>query len=293
MPTGSEHWRSLEVYMKHVCAITGTSGYVGSRISEALFSDFTIVPLGRRVKSGGIRWQLGGGSVQDELCKRAVTVLIHAAWDFSHRGARDNWQANVEGSKMLIDDALSAGVRQIVFISSISSFPSSRSQYGMAKYAVEQLVTKANGTVIRSGLVWGENAGGVFGSLEERATKGGIMPMIGNGGYLQYLVHEDDLVETVRRAAHGEFHNRVLTVAHPGAWPLRSLILQMAHDSGKEVSFIHVPWYVVYMCLRAAEALGLKLDFRSDSVMSLVYQDRTPNLSRALQLRAFRSETPI
>ena len=275
--------------MRIVCAVTGATGYVGSRIASALAAEFDVVPMGRSVGVEGIRWQMEAlADVASELRSRNVTVLVHSAWDFNHPKAAANWQSNVEGSRKLIKAALAAGVQRILFISTISAFEGARSQYGKSKLAVERMVLAAGGTVLRPGLVWSDRSGGMFGSLRQQVSKGRIVPMIGDGRYPQYFIHEDDLAAIVLRAAKGEFSGRTLTLAHPKPWLLRDLILRLAAEAGKTVRLVGVPWRVIYGSLTIAEALGLKIGFRSDSVISLVYQDPAPQFSSDLPVREFR-----
>jgi len=274
--------------MRPVCAITGATGYVGSRIAAALAADFTVVPLGRNAGANGIRWSFNDGvNVSDDLRAHNVSVLVHAAWDFGHPRAEGNWKTNVEGSWRLIEDAKAANIRRVVFVSTISSFNGARSEYGKSKLAVEQMVLAAGGTVVRPGLVWGDHPGGMFGSLRTQVKKGGWVPIIGDGRFPQYLVHEDDLVETIRRCSHGEFVGRMLTVANPKPWQLRELILRMAGEQGTTVKLAVIPWRLIYAALKTAETLGLKFSFRSDSVVSLVYQDPSPQFMNDVALRPF------
>jgi len=274
--------------MRTVCAVTGATGYVGSRIASALAAAFDVVPMGRSVGGEGIRWQMDAAQeVTAELRSRNVTVLVHSAWDFSHPDGAANWKSNVDGSRRLIACAGAADVQQIIFISTISAFEDARSEYGKSKLAVERTVLASGGTVIRPGLVWGERPGGMFGSLRQQVSKGGIVPIIGDGRYPQYLIHEDDLAAIVLRAAKGEFSGRTLTVAHPRPWLLRDLILRLAAEAGKTVRLVGVPWRVIYAGLKIAETLGLKLGFRSDSVVSLVYQDSAPQISSEFPVREF------
>ena len=278
--------------MKIVCAVTGATGYVGSRIAAALAAEFDVIPMGRNAGPEGVRWQMNLGAesyatITTELRMRGATVLVHTAWDFGHPKAADNWQSNVEGSRKLIAAAQAAGVQQVVFVSTISAFSGARSEYGKSKLAVEQIVLAAGGTVIRPGLVWGDRPGGMFGSLRQQVSKGRVVPTIGDGRYPQYLVHEDDLAAIVVQAAKGGFPGRVLTVANPKPWLLRDLILRMATEEGKTVKLVSVPWRVIYTALKTAETLGLKLGFRSDSVISLVYQNPTPQIASDLPVRSF------
>ena len=271
------------------CAVTGASGYVGSRIAGALAaSGFGVVALGRQPGPQGIPWKLDAPSpIADQLRSMRVTGLVHAAWDFTQPKAAQNRLINVEGSRRLIADAVAAGVKDIVFVSTISAFDNATSNYGRAKLEVEALVLAAGGTVVRPGLVWGDGPGGMFGSLRKQVSGGGIVPTIGDGCFPQYLVHEDDLAAAVVRAVYGEFRGKTLTLAHPKVWMLRDLVLRMAAEQGKTVKLIGVPWRIVYSGLKLAEAMGVKLSFRSDSVTSLVRQDPSPAFTSNVPLRPF------
>jgi nucleoside-diphosphate-sugar epimerase len=141
--------------------------------------------------------------------------------------------------------------------------------------------------VIRPGLVWGNRPGGMFGALRQQVSQGGRVPTIGDGRYPQYLVHEDDLAQAIVRAAKGEFPGHRLTIANPQPWLLRDLIVRIAAEQGRTVTLIPVPWRLIYAGLKAAETLGVKLGFRSDSALSLVYQDLAPEFAVDVPARAF------
>lgn len=271
------------------CAVTGANGYVGSQISAALTrSGIDVIPLGRSPGERGIAWTLESeASVADALRSSRVTALVHSAWDFTRADASQNRAVNVEGSRRLVRDAVSAGVKDLVFISTISAFADARSNYGRSKLEVEQLVLEQGGTVIRPGLVWGNGHGGMFGNVREQVKHGGLVPIVGDGRFPQYLVHEDDLGSAVVRAVRGEFRG-TLTVAHPTPWLLRDLVLRLAADEGKRVRLVGVPWRMIYAALKTAELLRVKLTFRSDSVTSLVYQDPAPRFSAEVPARAFQ-----
>ncbi len=260
--------------MKKRCAITGASGYVGSRIAQVLASEFDIVPLGRNANSNAIRWTLGETGISSELERRGVEVLVHCAWDMRESSRSKNWQTNVAGSRTLIAEAVAAGVKQIIFISTISSFDQARSEYGKSKFVVEETILAAGGTVIRPGLVWGDRAGGMFEALRRQVSKGGLVPMIGHGRYPQFLVHENDLAQLVMNAAQGQIADRLILAANSQPWLLRDLLISLAKAEGQEIRLLEIPWRVIYTGLACAEMLGIRLGFRSDSVISLVHQNR-------------------
>jgi hypothetical protein len=60
------------------------------------------------------------------------------------------------------------------------------------------------------------------------------------------------------------------------------LMRQLAESQGSHPRFVSVPWPLVYQGLKVTEALGLKLGFRSDSVIGLVRHNRHPDLNASL-----------
>ena len=268
-----------------VCAITGASGYVGSRIAQRLAQDGRVVALCRKPASDAdISWSLSSSEdVAPLLRQRRVSVLIHAAWDFSAVTAEDIQRVNVEGSIRLLRMAKAAGVGRIVFISTISAFIGARSLYGKAKLQVESVAAELGGIILRPGLVFGDSPGGVFGSIRKQVQHQKFIPLIGSGKAPQFLVPEETLAEVVAAAAAGRFDRapgEPITVANPHPWPFRDLVRNLALAQGREVTLIALPWPLLYAGLRTGEILGRKMPFRSDSVISFVYQDPAPDFSR-------------
>ena len=268
-----------------VCAISGASGYVGSRIAQRLAQSGRVVALTRKPASeADFTWSLtSADDITPLLCQQQVSVLIHAAWDFTAVTAQDIQQVNVEGSIRLLRMAKAAGVGRIVFISTISAFTGARSLYGRAKLQVESVAAELGGIILRPGLVFGDSPGGVFGSIRRQEQHQKFIPLVGNGKAPQYLVPEQTLADVVADAATGRFDQAAgqpITVAHSHPWPFRDLVRRLALAQGRRVTLIPLPWPLLYAGLRAGEILGRKMPFRSDSVISFVHQDPAPDFSR-------------
>lgn len=268
-------------------AVTGANGYVGSRVCDRLAGDgYDVVALARAAPADCelVRWSLADVPRPALFREHRIDALVHCAYDFSPVAWPDIERINVAGSARLIEAARAAGVRTIV-ISTISAFPGCRSLYGRAKLAIEEAAAAANATTIRPCLVWGDKPGGMFGALRERARNSGVIPLIGPGEFVQYLVHEDDLCATVERCVRGEIRETVpITAGAERPWTFRKLIARMAADVGNKPFFVPVPWRATWAGLKVAESLGLRLGFRSDSVISLVYQNPQPDFSVARRL---------
>lgn len=267
------------------CAVTGASGYVGGIVAAELRKHMPVVALVRNPKSeSDVRWSFESDEdLAETLRERGVKTLVHAAWDMRASTKAEMEKSCVQGSANLFAAAREAGVERIVFISTISAFPGCRSAYGQTKLEVEKLAQQAPAAVvIRPGLVFGETPGGVFGGLKKQTANSKALPMIGSGEAPQYLLHEQTLADTLRRAVLGEFDSTQgapITLAHPRPWPFRDLVKSIAASQGREVKLVPMPWPLLYAGIRTGEMLGVKLPFRSDSIISFVHYDRDPDFS--------------
>ncbi len=264
-----------------VVAITGANGYVGSLIARALAAQADVVGLVRRPRAPkDIPWSFDAdpATLETDFRRHGVTHLIHAAWDMKANSLCELERDCVAGSARLFATASAVGVRPI-FISTISAFPEARSAYGRSKLMVEQMALARQGVVLRLGLVYGGGDGGVYGSLKTMVAKARAIPMIGDGSAKQYLLHERTLAEVVQRAVRGDFDQslRPLTIAEPEGIEFRALLGAIAAAQRKQIICVPVAWRLLYLGLKAAETAGLKLNFRSDSVISFIFQNQAPD----------------
>src|SRR5215469_5419377 len=272
--------------MKRICAITGGNGYVGGCVKKFLAAhDWEIFELTRRPKPGAraFQFQLGDDLSPDLLS--GVNAFVHCAYDFEPLGWDDIVAVNVEGSRKVLQAARAANVPRIIYLSSISAFDDCRSLYGKAKLEIEKIALANGALVIRSGLVYGGAVGGMFGKLSEKLSKSSIVPVVGSGSQVQYLVHNEDLSAFIEKFASGtiEVPARILTAANEKPWPFKQLVIEIARAKGKKPTLIPVPWRLVWLALKTAETCGLKLNFRSDNLISFIYQDRAPDFSANAQ----------
>jgi nucleoside-diphosphate-sugar epimerase len=281
-----------------VCAITGAGGYVGGCLKNYFATQgWEILELTRQPRPGAraVAFQLGREVPPAALA--GVTALVHCAYDFRPLRWADIHAVNVEGARKVFQAARAAGVGKIVCLSSISAFPGCRSLYGKAKLEIEQLALGHGVLVIRPGLVYGSGSGGMFGKLVAQVRQSSVIPLMGDGAQIQFLVHHEDLSAFVERFAAGRIQPapRLLTAAHAQPWPFKQLLREIARGLDKKVKFIPLPWRLVWAGLKSAEVCGLRLNFRSDSLVSLMHQnpkpDFAPNAAAGLICRPFQVET--
>ncbi len=280
--------------MKKICAITGSNGYVGSCLKKHFAANgWEVLELTRQLKPSAhaVKFQLGEDISPAALAGAAA--LVHCAYDFKPLREDEIRSVNVAGTQKLFQAARTAGVEKIICISSISAFDGCRSLYGKAKLEIEKIARDHGAQVIRPGLVYGCGPGGMFGKLTQQIRKSSVIPLIGDGSQIQFLVHEADLSAFIERCARGEvkISPAILTAANAQPWPFKKLLQEIARGQNKKVSFIPLPWRLVWLGLKSAEVCGLKLNFRSDSLVSLMYQnpapDFSPNAAAGLVCRPF------
>src|SRR5271170_2876708 len=179
---------------KKICAITGSNGYVGGCAKNYFTArGWEILELTRRPKSNprAIKFQLGEEISPLEF--ENVSALVHCAYDFKPLRWNEICAVNIEGSRKILEAARAAKIPKIIFISSISAFDGCRSLYGKAKLEIEKIALDCGALVIRPGLVYGNDSGGMFGKLSAQIRKSSMIPMIGDGSQIQFLVHNGDL----------------------------------------------------------------------------------------------------
>jgi len=261
--------------------ITGANGYVGTILRAAfakqgheviafarpkpVTSEFAAAMVGvAECRPYEIKRPPSGAALSD------LDVLIHGAWDLSLVSVGDVWGVNVSGSQHLLRNAADAGVRRVIFISSMSAYKGTRQLYGQAKLACERTAIGLGGISTRLGLVYGPGWGGMAGALR-KLTNLPVTPIIGSRSY-QFTVHEADMAAAMVRIAESDMPlPEPLGLANPEPVPFRRLMKEIAASQGRKLRAVAVTWQPVSAFLRVAEVLHVALPFRSDSILGLVH----------------------
>lgn len=277
-----------------ICAITGSSGYLGNCLKQYFLAHgWEVVEVSRRPQPGAraIRHEFGRPLAPQSFA--GVDVLIHCAYDFTPVRWNAIRQVNVEGTRELFRAARADGVGKIICISSISAYPGCRSLYGRAKLEIETIALDYRALIIRPGLIYGDKPGGMFGKLVGQVRGLPFVPVISGGRQIQYLVHQEDLARFLEQHAGqaSEIFPHILTAAHEKPWQFKELLQAIAQRLHKTPKFVSVPWRPVWFLLKTAETCGLRLGFRSDNLVSLMHQnpfpDFSPNATIGLTCRPF------
>lgn len=269
-------------------AITGAGGYIGSALALSLRRrGYVVYELRHHITADE-----GNEFVRPYTLEQVprteqfagVDTLVHCAHDFRWTEWSDIERVNVRGAVRLFEVARAAGAKRLIFMSTLSAFPGCRSSYGRAKLEIEAAVIRLGGVVVRPGLVWGGTTGGMVGNLRAALTRSRIMPLIGRGQSIFYLVHINDLcrmVEEIARHERVEASQGPVVAAAETGMAFVDILRTLAQSVGRRVLFVPMPWRAVWLALRLAERLGFRPTFRSDSVLGLVYAAPPPDFAAA------------
>jgi len=283
---------------KPLCAITGANGYVGGCFRQHFLArGWDVLELTRQPRPGARShpFQLGGEFSPAALA--GVSALVHCAYDFKPLRWPELQAVNAGGTAKLLAAAQAAGVGRIICISTISAYPGCRSLYGRVKLEIEKITLEAGGLALRPGLVYGDQPGGMFGKLVAQMRSSRIVPMIGDGSQILRMVHETDLCSFAEKYAAGTLSPpaQLYTAAHEYPWRFKNILQEIARGLGRNPVFIPLPWRLIWAGLKSVETTGCRLNFRSDSLVSLMYQNPAPelagNLAAGLVCRPFAIET--
>jgi len=261
------------------CGITGASGYVGSCIAKYLTARGCVVLALGRGPSASIPFSLEAQPKVERL--RGLDALIHCAFDFKPQKWEDMRRINVEGSTRLFRAAKDAGIKKIIFISTMSAFPGCTSNYGRAKLEIEEEARKSGVFIIRPGLIYGKDARSVFGKIRAIVNKFPAVPLIDTGKRKLYLCHNQDLGALIYQICAGDLLSSdvPITAANETGFSFKDILKTMAHSSGKKLYFVPFPQFLLFFGLNASEKIGLNQGIRSDSFVSLLNLDPNPDFT--------------
>ena len=276
-------------------AITGARGYVGSLLSRAFrIEGWRVVSLVRQGSPGeadSLPYDLA--QTPSPTLLDGIDTLVHCAWDLSLTPRSDIWRINVHGTAALLRLAEHAGLRRVIFVSSMSAYDGTKQLYGRAKLECENTATALGQGVVRLGLVYGPGWSGMAGSLR-RMTRLPVTPLLARHSH-QYTVHEEDAASAVARLASlPEIPLLPLGIAHPEPVKFDRLLRAIGRADGHAPHLVPVPWQLAYAALRAGEVAGAQLPFRADSLLGLARPaQEVPNQDAATKLGlSFRPFSP-
>lgn len=251
--------------------LTGASGFIGSRLLEALLRDgHRVVAVSRR-KVGEGMWAVQhlsrdfsralspadwAGAVQD------IDVVINAVGILRESGSQRFETLHHRAPAALFAAAAAAGVRRIVQISALGADEGATTPYHLSKKAADDVLASlpVEGIIVQPSLVFGQ--GGASATLFTVQASQPVIPLPGRGDQWVQPVHVDDLVAVVvalatREPMPGIQGSRRVAVAGPEPMTLREFYRRLRIGMGMRspARFVSVPMPVMRMLARVGRWL--------------------------------------
>jgi nucleoside-diphosphate-sugar epimerase len=260
--------------------VTGGTGFIGSHVVEALLvggvrprvlvrptSDIT------HLTELGVDYIVGGLDAPDALTQavQGVDTIFHLAALTKARSEQEYYQANVEGTRRLIEAIQQANPRprRLVYVSSLAAvgpaiagnpvgpadIPRPITTYGRSKLAGEAACLAAKAeceiVILRPPAVYGPRDRDMF--LSFHLATLGILPIpTGPERYMQFI-HVQDLANAVVRAGMSPAASGIYHVAEPRAYAWREIGSCIAKAVGRRVHSVCVPQWGVRVAATISE----------------------------------------
>ena len=254
--------------------ITGATGMIGPRVVEefvragfgvrTLSSEAALdglLPAGVEARTGDVADVAAVRSAVDG-CERVVhlAALLHLV-DPSPRLREAYERTNVEGTRVVVEAAREAGVRRVVFSSTIAVYGEAagrvlsedvpldpRTLYAVTKAAAERVVFDARcpggeplGVVLRPGSVYGARVKGNYRRLVQALARHRFV-QVGRGLNRRAMVYDRDVANAVLLAAtRPAAAGRVYNVSDGEEHTLREIVAAICAALGRRPPRLHLP----------------------------------------------------
>ena len=264
-----------------IVLVTGAAGFIGSHVAESLvgaghqvvgLDDLSggfvdNVPDGAHFVEGSV---LDTALLADLFRQQRFEYVFHlaayAAEGLSHFIRRFNYTNNVVGSVNVINESVKAGVKCLVFTSSIAVYgpgqvpmredmtPEPEDPYGVGKYAVELDLQAArrmfglNSIIFRPHNVYGERQHlgdryrNVIGIFMNQLMRGEPMTVFGDGTQTRAFSHVADVAPLIARSIDTPAaYNQTFNVGADGATTVNELATLVAEAMGRPPVVTRLP----------------------------------------------------
>lgn len=268
------------------CLVTGATGAVGPRLVEMLCqAGWQVRVLARQRPPATLfpaQVEICLGEITDPAAVRdavqGVQVVFHLAALLHISNPSPELrpmyeQINVAGTRHVVEAALAAGVRCLVFFSTIavygynsgrlldeSATPAPDTYYGQTKLAAEGIVLAARcadgrplGVVLRPGAVYGARVKGNYRLLLNLLRRGWFLP-IGDGRNRRSLIYDRDLAQAALLAAtHPDAAGGIFNVTDGRVHQMDEIIAAICAALGRRPPRLRLPVRPVRLVAGVAE----------------------------------------
>ena len=230
--------------------ITGLSSAFMQEVVRNLPAEVTITGLSRKKEPPAlakVQWLRGDLNSLQVSDLEGFDVLIHAAAITHARRYNDYYKANFLASKQLFDNAMKAGVKKIVYISSRAAVPGSGG-YGETKLLAEEYLKtlSVKWFIFKPAEIFGglKNEGIETLILDVLTKKRVVFPA---GNEKLYPISLNNTADVIRKLSFSqEGWNQTVILSGPKGYTYKELVDLVIKIAGKNVQTIAIPSFVMY-----------------------------------------------
>jgi len=272
--------------------VTGASGFVGGAATRALVGvGHEVLAMSRSAKSDSLIRELGAVPVRCDL--ETITpddidncqTVLHCAAFVEAWGPKDAWyQANVVGTRTMLDRAMAAGASRFIHIGTEAAIchgqdlhdanetvplaPDSPYPYCATKAQAEQAVLEASQSgfhtiVLRPRFIWGPGDTTLLPLIETMAATGKWM-WINHGRAMTSTTHIDNLVHAIQLSLSEGRSGETYFILDDGIIAMKDMITAMAKTRGLTLPETSIPAWLADGMGRTMEAIWRGLNLKSD-----------------------------
>lgn len=272
--------------------VTGASGFVGTRLVEALSENAhieNIFALYRKKEQipfiPKVNPVIGDlDSLSGVQLDGKADMLVHLAGYFKTESKSLCEKINVQGTRNAIALCRNNGIKRFLFFSTINVDLKAKGCYAESKLKAEDEV-KSSGLeymIIRPSLIFREREGSL-GKIIGYVEKLPAVPVFGSGKAKEQPIHIDELVELTMAMIKDFKPGKTLYAAGRDAMPFKGMVGIIAGTRNKKGRLLPIPAKPVYWLLKLIEKTGIHPGISSEQVAHMS-ENLSANMAETLAL---------
>lgn len=234
--------------------VTGSTGYIGRNLlvrGAQAAPSLRFTGLARSLRNAealGIphaRFVEGDVTQPDTMASAfaGVECVIHLAAAIAPRNRTAFARTNVEGTQHVVALARKAGVRSIVYVSTLDVNYARSTAYAASKRLAEEVVTASelSYVILRPTVVYGGHGTTPLSALEQIVRHSPFVPVIGSGAQRLQPLYIDDLIGVIVQALTAPQRSAIYEIGGPERFSQVALVRAIHDFLGKRWPTITVP----------------------------------------------------
>ncbi len=250
--------------------VTGAGGFLGRHVAARLHAagsvvtatDIPLSRLDRLANLSGVHIRLCDFTRKAEVARLVMDekpdVVAHLASVLNCPDEDLNYRVNFEGTRNLAEAMHAAGIRRLIFVSSMTATFPKLNAYGRSKKLAEEHLKEKffELTIVRPNLMYG--VGGLafeklIGFVKMLPF---IVPVIGDGNVLKQPIHVEDMAELLARVIAGPTAGELFQVGGPDRLSFNDYLDEVCAVLNLKKIKVHVPYG---LCMLGANVLAVVL----------------------------------